>query len=97
LDDYSNEYQPWFNPNSPFDEEDYQEIDEWVELIKDGRRIENSQLISKNLKGTYRRNFFADDFGKNGEESEPYIREVLIGNKLLSSKEFTNLTTRKLF
>ena len=100
LNDYSDEYQPWFDANSPFDEDDYQKIDEWVELIKDGRRIENSQLISKNLKGRITQSgghFVEDDFGKNGEESEPYIREVLIGNKLLSSKQFTNLTIRELF
>ena len=100
LDDWSDEYPPSFDANSPFDEEDYQMIDEWVELIKDGRRIENSQLISKNLKGRITQSgghFVEDDFGKNGEESEPYIREVLIGNKLLSSKQFTNLTIRELF
>jgi hypothetical protein len=101
LDDLSNEYQPWFNANSPFDDEDdYQEIDGWVELIKDGRRIENSQLISKNVKGRITLSgghFFGDDFLKIGGESEPYIREILIGNKLLSSKQFTNLTVREPF
>ena len=71
-----------------------------VELIKDGRRIENSQLISKNLKGRLTfsgGHFVEDDFLKIGGESEPYISEVLIGNKLLSSKQFTNLTVRELF
>ena len=100
LDDWSDEYQPWFNPNSPFDEEDYQEIDEWVELIKDGRRIENSQLISKKMKGyfiTSKMEFFEDDLERYDEEGEPYIREILIGNKLLSSKQFTNLTVREPF
>ena len=100
LNDYSDEYQPWFDANSPFDEDDYQEIDEWVELIKDGRRIENSQLISKNLKGRVTLSgghFVKDDFLKIGGESEPYISEVLIGNKLLSNKQFTNLTVRETF
>ena len=100
LDDFSNEYPPSFDANSPFDEEDYQVIDEWVELIKDGRRIENSQLISKRIKGRMtiqRLQVHEDDFLKKGGESEPYIREVLIGNKLLSSKQFTNLTVRELF
>ena len=100
LDDWSDEYPPSFDANSPFDEEDYQMIDEWVELIKDGRRIENSQLISKNLKGRVTLSgghFIGDDFLKIGGESEPYIREILIGNKLLSSKQFTNLTVREPF
>ena len=98
LDNYSNEYPPSFDADSPFDKEDYQLIDEWVEIIKDGRRVENSQLVSKNLKGnmnTSRLDFKEDNFWKNGGESKPYIREVLLGNKLLSSKEFINLTTRK--
>ncbi len=100
VDDCSSDFPPSFDANSPFDEEDYQEIDGWVELIKDGRRIENSQLISKKMKGyfiTSKMEFFEDDFVKIGGESEPYIREVLIGNKLLSSKQFANLTARKLF
>ena len=98
LPDYSYEYPPSFDADSPFDEEDYQLIDEWVETIKDGRRVENSQLISKNLKGNMhmsRLDFKEDIFRKNREESEPYIREVLIENKLLSSKEFSNLFTSK--
>ena len=99
LDDYSDEYPPSFDAGSPFHEEDYQLIDEWVEIIKDGRRVENSQLISKNFKGRITLSgghFIEDHFKKNGEENEPYIREVLIGNKLLSSKEFSNLVTSKL-
>lgn len=98
LDYYSDVYPPSFDAHSPFDEEDYQLIDEWIEIIKDGRRVENSQLISKNLKGNMhisRLDFKEDIFRKNSEESEPYIREVLIGNKLLSSKEFSNLFTSK--
>ena len=98
LPDYSDEYPPSFDADSPFDEEEYQLIDEWVEIIKDGRRVENSQLVSKNLKGRFTMSglhFIESNFLKNGIESEPYIREVLIGNKLLSSKEFINLTTRK--
>jgi hypothetical protein len=97
LPDYSYEYPPSFDADSPFDEEEHQLIDEWVEIIKDGRRVENSQLISKNLKGNMhmsRLDFKEDNFGKNSEESEPYIREVLIGNKLLSSKEFIKLTSK---
>ncbi len=104
LDDCSSDFPPSFDANSPFDKEDYQMIDEWVELIKydfaDGRRIENSQLISKNVKGRITLSgghFFGDDFLKIGGESEPYIREILIGNKLLSSKQFANLTARELF
>ena len=100
LDDWSDEYPPSFDANSPFDEEDYQMIDEWVELIKDGRRIENSQLISKKMKGyfiTSKMEFFEDDLERYDEEGEPYIREILIGNKLLSSKQFTNLTVREPF
>jgi hypothetical protein len=98
LPDYSDEYPPSFDADSPFDEEEYQLIDEWVEIIKDGRRVENSQLVSKNLKGRFTMSglhFIESNFLKNGIESEPYIREVLIGNKFLSSKEFINLTTRK--
>ena len=98
LDYYSNEYTPSFDADSPFDQTDYQLIDEWVELIKDGRRIENSQLVSKNLNGRFTMSglhFIESNFLKN-KESEPYIREVLIGNKLLPSKEFINLTTRKI-
>jgi len=98
LPDYSDEYPPSFDADSPFDEEEYQLIDEWVEIIKDGRRVENSQLVSKNLKGRFTMSglhFIESNFLKNGIESEPYIREVLIGNKLLSSKEFINLTIRK--
>ena len=104
LDEYSDEYPPSFDANSPFDKEDYQMIDEWVELIKydfaDGRRIENSQLISKRSRGySIPRNmeFIEDGLERYDEEGEPYIREILIGNKLLSSKQFANLTARKLF
>ena len=104
LDEWSDEYPPSFDANSPFDEEDYQMIDEWVELIKDGRRdgrrIENSQLISKKMKGyfiTSKMEFFEDDLERCDEEGEPYIREILIGNKLLSSKQFTNLTVKEPF
>ena len=98
LPDYSDEYPPSFNADSPFDKIEYQLIDEWVEIIKDGRRVENSQLVSKGLKGRLTLSglhFIESDYLKSGIESEPYIREVLIGNKLLSSKEFINLTTRK--
>jgi hypothetical protein len=104
LDDWSDEFPPSFDTNSPFDEENYQMIDEWVELITygsaDGRRIENSQLISKRLKGySIPRNmeFIEDGLERYDEEGEPYIREILIGNKLLSSKQFTNLTVREPF
>ena len=97
LPDYSDEYPPSFDANSPFDQSGYQTIDEWVELTKDGRRIENNLLVSKRLHGRITLSglhFIESNFFK-GQESEPYIREVLIGNKLLSSKEFINLTTRK--
>ena len=98
LDYYSDEYPPSFDADSPFDEEDYQLIDEWVEIIKDGRRVENSQLISKNFKGRITLSgghFIEDHFKKNGLENEPYIKEILIENKVLTSKEFSNLFTSK--
>ena len=98
LDYYSDEYPPSFDADSPFDEEDYQLIDEWVEIIKDGRRVENSQLISKNFKGRITLSgghFIEDHFKKNGLENEPYIKEILIEYKVLTSKEFSNLFTSK--
>ena len=72
--------------------------EKWVKIIKDGSRVENSQLVSKGLKGRFTLSglhFIESNFLNSGIESEPYIREVLIGNKLLSNKEFINLTTRK--
>ena len=98
LPDYEYEYPPSFDANSPFDQTGYQKIDEWVKIIKDGSRVENSQLVSKGLKGRFTLSglhFIESNFLNSGIESEPYIREVLIGNKLLSNKEFINLTTRK--
>ena len=52
----------------------------------------------KNFKGRITMSgghFIEDHFKKNGLENEPYIKEILIENKVLTSKEFSNLFTSK--
>ena len=79
------------NPLSPFE---YRQVDEWVE-INNGDRISNEKVISKGIKGHmvmkgptfYEDNFNFDDKG----EGEPFISDIIIGDKLLSVDDFINL------
>lgn len=83
-----------FDADSPFSIEDYKIIDEWVEL-KPNEKIENNQIYSKAIHGRVLSDLSVDHDGytPHGDESKPYIKEIVIGNKLVSKEVFFELAT----
>jgi hypothetical protein len=83
-----------FDADSPFSEEDYEIINSWVEIESSGEKLEDNQIYSKKIHGRMHMNDLSvsyDGYRPSGEESEPYIREVVIGNNLISVNSFYSL------